>query len=230
MNFDEADEALTRQARGNEFAMDNKLAVHFYMGVELDRVASESAKRNIYKDVPWVKIYVPGDKNTVIDRIAWLDARHPASDVSRFAQHYERFQKGTDQSKLDGMPLTEWPQITKSQVIELAYHGVKTVEHLANLSDVNLQKLGPGALALCSAAKAYLERASADAGKANLKVELEIRDSEIAELKAQVAAILKAQGLTPPTKEAVGDEPLIQAVTPAPRKRGRPAKTDAVTP
>src|SRR5690606_9295016 len=131
----EADISLTRMALDinsgvfNRYKEDDKLAVAFFFSPVQDDEATAREGRPIFKDAEFIKILIPGDKTNVVVRQA------SQSDKDRFAQQYARF-KNNQQEVLEGTPLEAWPLVTRSQVEELKYFGVRTVEQLAGMADV----------------------------------------------------------------------------------------------
>ena len=73
------------------YALDSKLHVQFYLRPVMSQRESEDAGRPIYHDVEHVRILVPGDKLSQIDRVASSD------DKARFAEHYAKFKAGQGQ-------------------------------------------------------------------------------------------------------------------------------------
>ena len=164
-------------------------AVH--MGAE-----SEAAGRPIYKDVPFVRIMVPGDNTNVIERKA------KDEDKRRFPEAWAQYQRG-ESTGHSGTPLEQWPQITKAQVKEAKYLEVHTVEQLAALSDSQCQRLGMGYLELRTKAKAYLTAAADGAAVAQQAAEIERLRAEIADLKALMQQEKRGPGR--PKREAVDE-------------------------
>ena len=111
---------------------DRKLHVTFRMDAALNDAKSREERRPIYEMVEFIKIMVPGDKDTIID--------HPVTEMDRmrFPTQYERFKRGAAQ--VQGAPLSEEPWISKAQVEELKYFGIVTLEQLAGMSDANTQR------------------------------------------------------------------------------------------
>jgi len=110
-------------------ASDERLFVKFYMGTRKNEERSLDAGHPVFDDVPFVRILVPGDKNTVIDTT--VDDTHRR----RFARLWQQFVSNAEQTG-SGMPMSEWPAITRSQCEELKYMNIFTVEQLAELPDV----------------------------------------------------------------------------------------------
>lgn len=159
--------------------------VQFYMGVLQDGEASAREGRPIFRDTPFVRIFTPGDKDTVIDAPVWDDESHPNSHTSRYPEQWARFKAGETEQQT-GTPLGLLPGITKSVVEELKSFHVRNIEHLAEMSDANASKF-MGIRKLQAEARAYLERAAGAAPEKALRAELEKRDNELEALKRQMA-------------------------------------------
>ena len=71
------------------FAMDSRLYVQFYLRPVLLSSQSEAEGRPIFADVEHVRIMVPGDKLSIVDRMASSD------DKQRFAEHYAKFKSSS---------------------------------------------------------------------------------------------------------------------------------------
>jgi hypothetical protein len=121
------DSQVFNDAEGR-FSDDKKLFVQFYSRPVQDTVASNAAKRPIFIDADFVKIMVPGDKRTVIDRLA------SDEDKQRFAQHFARYKAGQAEQTV-GTPLDMLPGMTAGKVEEYKHFGIKTIEMLAEASD-----------------------------------------------------------------------------------------------
>lgn len=155
---------------------DKTLLVKFYIKERQDQKASQEAGRPIYKEVEYIDIKVPGQRDGVA---------RPATfhDKQRFAEHYQAFKSRTDQEVYEGTPLLEWPLISRSMALELAFFNVKTVEHLAAMSDANAQKF-PGIQAIKQKAVDWLEKAAGNAVEEKLRDELETATAKIQEQSA----------------------------------------------
>lgn len=111
---------------------DKKLHVTFRMDAERNDARSRDEGRPIFEMTEFIRIMVPGDKDTVIDR--------PANDFdrARFAERYERFKRGMAQ--VQGSPLSEEQWLSKAQTEELRFFGIVTLEQLAGMADVHAGK------------------------------------------------------------------------------------------
>ena len=181
MQLAEAGFSMTENAMGDlsaRFAKDDHLFVKFHTQPLHNQKKSAEAGRPIYDDREYVSIMVPGDKCSIIDR--------PASpeDIQRFPKHYERFKtNAADQST--GTPLEHWPSLTRSQVEEMKYFGVHTVEQLAGMADTQTQQFR-GMNTLRTKAQQFLDAAADNAVNDRLNAELADRDNQIAALMQAV--------------------------------------------
>ena len=189
------------------YAQDAILNVQFDMGVILNDGKTAAAGRPVYDEIETVRIAVPGRMDYVV-RPAW------EQDRQRFAQQYAAFKQGLS-AATSGTPLAMWPPIKKSQVAELSVAGVRTVEQLAAMSDIDAMKF-MGNHELRAMAKDFLEAAKGAAPMVAMRHELQSRDAEINNLKAQMAQLVEAQ-----TRAATPHEEVV--LEPPPR-RGRPPK------
>lgn len=159
-------------------AMDNKVLAKFYMKAEQDKQASLAAGRPVYRDREFIEIVVPGDSKDVVIR--------PASDMDRqrFRKIYEAFKSGAE-SQLIGTPLEEVTWIPRSQVEELKYFKIFTVEHLAEVRDDACSKL-PGLHELKRKAAAFVQAASDNAPFLAMEQKMKDQDMEINALKTSL--------------------------------------------
>lgn len=164
---------------------DRVLHVTFYTDAVKHGIKSDEAGRPVFEDVDMVRIIAPGDKNNIID--TKVDDSHKF----RFPQAYKHFKAGQTQG-VSGWVLKEWPAITASQVKELNYHEIHTVEQLASVSDGTINKLGMGMHDLRTKAKAALAAAAGNANvEAQAKREADLQ-AELNSMKAQLAALSAA--------------------------------------
>lgn len=182
------DAAVMSAEQQARFAGDKRLFVQFYMRAVMNQFKSAQEGRPIFDEKEYVRIIIPGDKNTVID----TEATRVEKEL-RFPEQYARFKKNQEQS-LSGTPLEVWPQMTVGMVAELKAMNVFTVEQLAELPD-NLAQRIMGAHMWRKKAQAFLDAAAGDAKNSQLAMELEKRDAQIAALQNQLNQILKHQEL-----------------------------------
>lgn len=142
----------------------------FYLKPVKNPFLSKQEGREVWSDVEYVEMIVPGDKNAI--------HHEKVKDVhrERWARQYEAFTKSRE-APTDGTPLEEWAVIGASQVLELKSCHVRTVEQLAGLSDSQLAKVVPmGGHALREKAQAYVSKESAAERKV---AELEAKLNEL---------------------------------------------------
>jgi hypothetical protein len=154
----------------NQSEADKALMVRFFYKNVENKLESQKLGRPSFREKTYVEIRVAGQRD--------VQACRPAThaDKQRFSRHFEAFEKRVE-PPTEGMPLIEWPKITRTQAEELTFMNVKTVEQLASMKDSNLQQFMNGYKLRDQAVK-WLETNSA-----------ETDDREKEELKASVAAL-----------------------------------------
>jgi len=164
----------------NQSKADEGLMVRFYYKSIEDTAESQAQGRPVFKEKTYIEIRVAGQRD--------VQAARPVTfaDKQRFPRHYEAFEKRVE-PPTEGMPLAEWPAITRTQAEEMAFMNVKTVEQLATMKDSNLSKFMNGYKLRDQAVKwlDFNQNATEDREKAKLK-------AQVAELSSQVAELLKA--------------------------------------
>lgn len=163
------------------------------------------SKRDESKGSQFIRIMIPGDKNTIIDRPVqeW--------DKRRFSQRWLAYQLKNGESNVIGIPLLEWhtakpEDFTEGQMQEYQALGFRTVEQIATASDGQLQKIGMGGVGTRERARIFLANRNAAAST-----------GEMDELKRQIAE-LSALLNKPSTDAPQGSPPEVK------RGPGRPRK------
>lgn len=180
----EADMGLTRNAIegvNNRFIGDENLLVRFYMHPRQDLEATAREGRPIWREAVYVTIMQPGNKDSIVTRPA------REMDKQRFAKQFASFRQGEEQMP-EGTPLSEWPGVSRSQIEELKFFNVHTVEQLANLSDSNAQNI-MGYSLLREAASAYLEAAETNAFANEIAKERRENARRFEQMEAQMATL-----------------------------------------
>ena len=189
----------------NDFAdtaeADKALMVKFFYKNVQNKMESQKTGRPVFKEVECISIRVAGQRDVQACRPATL------ADKSRFRPNYDAFLKRVE-PPMEGMPLTEWPQIARSQVELLSYLGVKTVEQLITVSDANISQL-MGGQRLKNKAKEWLELAGAE----NVIAERDELKSQVAQMQEQLTMLLENAAAT--------DEPVVDKPKAAPKKSSR---------
>ena len=175
---------------GKQHADDDKLRVRFMVEAVKHDKKSEEAGRAIYYDQEFIQIIIPGSRD--ISTFA-LDEHYK----KRFAKRYKDWKANqTEEQKIDGTLLAELPWMTKSQIAELNYANIVTVEQLADMSDTNAQQF-MGNFKLRERAKNFLKAAAGEAPAIKLQAALEERDNHIQvierKLEELTAAMAKMQ-------------------------------------
>jgi hypothetical protein len=183
--MDFADSIIDHQLRNGErmtHGSDKNLLVSFYTKAVKNNFRSENEGKPCFDNVEYVKILLPGDKNTEVDRPATVD------DKERFAQQYARFLQKKE-AVIEGTPLEHWPVMDPATVEDCKASKIFTVEQVADLSDMQIQKLGMGYRELSKKAKAFLEYAKDTALPQKQAAEIERLHADNGELKRQLAEL-----------------------------------------
>ena len=159
---------------------DNRLQVRFYKRPIHQEQESIDAGRPIYKEFDFVHICVAGDTLTEIDTYVLN------SHKQRFPQQWANYQNrlGANDEQVIGTPVAEWPLVSKSQAEELRAMKFHTVESIAGASDQQLQRMG---MAAGMSPYAFRDKAKAFLNLATNAAETDKRESEINELKQELA-------------------------------------------
>ena len=188
--FDEPSLVKADQPR---FAADNRLYVEFYRAPFLHAGRSHAEGRAIYEERDCIRIHVPGDKLTVIDR--------PLDEIDRVrvADRYNKWKAGQAEAVV-GTPLTALPGMTPAKVEEYKFFKIVTVEQLAQANDSLGQKF-MGFQADKQRAKAFLEVAAGNAPIEKLQGEI---DAERNARLETAAALEQVQAELAALKSVVG--------------------------
>ena len=152
-----------------------------------DGKASAEAGRDVYKDVEFVRIAVPGDRNSLFFQPA--DKMHR----QRFPKAYDSFQK-REKNPIEGTPIDHWPPVSRSVALNLKAMHVSTVEALAEVHDGLIDKLGANARELRTKAQAWLREAQEGAAAAKLASENQKLQDQLASMQAQIVALQDSKG------------------------------------
>jgi hypothetical protein len=138
-----------------------------------------------YKEKPFVRIVVPGDKTTIIDQPVRDDHKQ------RFPRQWLHFQMQNNNAEVIGIPLAQWAKedsdnFNDMQLAELQIFKFQTVEQVAMASDNQLQRIGMGAVSLREKARRYLQVKN----QSSSQTEIDTTKRELAEVKEQMAALM----------------------------------------
>lgn len=150
-------------------------------------------------EVEYYDIKVPGERDSVAG---------PVNEIikQRFPRHYAAFVQ-RKAPPVDGTPLSEWAAITRTQVEELEFANIKTIEHLSNVSDAHTQSMR-GLTSLKQKAKAYLAQKEDTKIVDLLTDQLGERDKTISSLEDRLSIMEKrfAEGDTGVTKRKTANK------------------------
>jgi len=168
----------------------SKLAVMFQVRPVKNNFKSEQAGRDIFEEKIFI-IKIPSDAQ-------YNRPERPMreSDKFEYPEEWAAFER-TGQSRIIGIPIEHWPQLSMTQKAEFKAMHIHTVEQFAALPDSVVQKI-MGGMELRLKAIAYVETGK-DAEfivklKAEAKAENDALRSELAELRAMI------EGQTAPKK------------------------------
>lgn len=168
--------------QNGRFAADRGVHARFYLKPVIDKAASASAGRTIHKEVEYVEILAAGNPNNIVQR------RATSEDRSRFEKQYSLFKQGSEE-QLTGTHLTEVAWLTRSQIEELAYLRIRSLEQLANVSDEVCGR-NVGLYELKKKANAVLEASASEAPLHKLQAENEKLLKQVEELTEQLKILL----------------------------------------
>jgi len=165
---------------------DSHLHVEFY-----------TFEKEPYKDIPFVRIMVPGDKNNIIEQPVRDDHKQ------RFPRQWLYFQMANNEGMpVIGTTLEQWcrdrpEEFTDYSMAELQILKFQTVEQVATASDSQLQKVGMGGVGLREKARSYLLRKN----QSESSLELEQTRNELKELQEQMKTLMARNKGGRPKKE-----------------------------
>jgi hypothetical protein len=160
-------------------ARDNLIPV-FYMKAVQNNFESEKQGRAIWEEVPYVEIMIPGDK------LSEVHEKVKEHHKERWPDKWAAF-KANQEAPTDGTPLDDWPPVSRAIAMQLSSSNVRTVEALADLSDLQLSKVMPmGGNALREKARAWLKTAEEMAPLADMQAALAAETAKREALERQV--------------------------------------------
>jgi hypothetical protein len=175
-----------------------------------DGKKSKEAGHDVFKDVEFVKIVIPGDRSSLY--------LQPATDVhkKRFPRAYAAF-KERGGAVTEGMHIEQWAAINRSTALTMRSLNIHTVEALAAVHDGLIDRLGTNGRELRSKAQAWLETAKDSAATTKLAAEKDELKAQLAAMQAQINALggAKTPAAAPaPTPEAPADDVAVAARRP----------------
>ncbi len=158
----------------------------FYTHEVYDQTASERSGRPVFRDIPFVRVRFVGDRSRTIER------KVTENDKQRWPRQWAAYEAGMAAIE-SGTPLSQWPLIARSQVDEFKMHNIHTVEQLAGLPDVFLQRF-MGGQAMREQARTYLKNAEDGSALSALVAEVRTLKAQNEALEKQLADIAAKGG------------------------------------
>ena len=170
------------------------LAVRFYSKELQNDFLTNKEGRPISYMADFVRIEIPGNQLSIID--TFVNNSHKAQFPTQWALYLNEKADGNhNPDNVQGTLLRDWPILNAAQATELKHFKFYTVEQVANASDQQLMSIGMTAgmspLALRDKAQAFLENAKDSSFAQKQAEELNLRDQQIADLKAQMERMAK---------------------------------------
>jgi len=179
------DEAGPKDTRGT--------VARFGMHPKRNAAKSLEAGRPIFDDVPYVRIWIAGQKDEVHRPVT-------PQDKIDYPREWAAFEASKDQTAASGTPLGMLPGITASLCEEAAYFKVRTIEDLAGMPETNVGSLGMGWMQARQRARDYIEAAKGAAPIAQVRAENEELRNQLEALQRTVKE-LAAQRMPAPEPE-----------------------------
>jgi hypothetical protein len=164
----------------------------------------------------FVRIEIPGNQLSIID--TFVNNSHKAQFPTQWALYLNEKADGNhNPDNVQGTLLRDWPILNAAQATELKHFKFYTVEQVANASDQQLMAIGMTAgmspLALRDKAQAFLENAKDSSFAQKQAEELNLRDQQIADLKAQMERMAKMM-----EEKAKSEKSEVKSETKEPKK------------
>lgn len=162
------------------YAADAGVHARFYTVAIQNEEKSAAEGRPIYEEKDWVEIIASGNSNNLIRRKA------SEEDKQRFSRQYSIFQRDRSMTgeQLTGTPLAEVSWVTKSQVAEMAYMRIHTLEQLAHVDDNTCARFA-GLYDMKRKAKAAMDAAEKSAPMTEMALQIEQMKLQMTELLEQ---------------------------------------------
>lgn len=154
-----------------------------------------------YQEIPHLRLQAPGNTKAIYHQPVRMET-YPGrpSDPERFPREWAAFQAG--QNSETGTSIHAWADLTPSDARRFELNGIKTVEQLACVSDMNLSGLGVGAMAIREAARKYI---SGDNTETQLRQQLGAQDEQIQKLTDIVNQLLEERPAKGRSKKEAAD-------------------------
>lgn len=163
--------------------------VTFYHRRVLDKPATKKSGRDKFTYKPYVRIKSPGQPKSVTDMevsknvlIKW-EKFYPEPASFNYMKAWKDF-NNLEHDQLDGSPLDEWNEVTRSKASDLAQSGITTIENLAALPDAHCG-MGQGKVATQDLRQKAIDFLAGDADR-EVHADLANKDAELKTLRTQL--------------------------------------------
>lgn len=130
--------------------LDRQLAIKFFKKAVHNKFMSVKEGKQVFQDVDYISIRIPGDKTTEINRKVSED------DKERFSVQWENYQKRLENIQ-DGTAIEMLPGISPADAENWKSKGFETIEQLTGMSEQNIQRSVQGTRDIVTRAKKYLD-------------------------------------------------------------------------
>lgn len=173
-------------------------------------LAGAKAGRVVFDHVLMVDVSSPGDKSEVtyeVKRTYPENYPHPIhgevrknetvyAKYGKYIEDYESRMKGGSQV-VAGTPIDNWALVDTRMAANLKFHGVYSVEALAEVSDGNAANMGMGIRELVQKAKDWLKNASSSAAAMETEDRNRKLQAEIDDLRVKYEELAKSMDILP---------------------------------
>lgn len=173
-------------------------------------LAGAKAGRVVFDHVLMVDVSSPGDKSEVtyeVKRIYPENFPHPIhgevrknetiyARYGKYIEDYESRMKGGSHV-VAGTPIDNWALVDTRMAANLKFHGVYSVEALAEVSDGNAANMGMGMRELVQKAKDWLKNASSSAAALETEDRNRKLQAEIDDLRGKYEELAKSMDILP---------------------------------
>lgn len=180
---------------------DDLVQITFYDYKPLDKFKTESpdgqGKKHYKDEKPFVRIEIPGKKDSVIERYA------TQTDSERWPRQWLNYQMQTGKvpqsNNIPGWRIEDWPEMGEDQARELKFYRFYTVEQIAGCSDSQAQSImgGFGLRQRAQEAIAARNKSAASEMLAERDAKISGLESKVDQLADMMKQFLQAQGGKP---------------------------------
>lgn len=163
--------------------------VTFYHRRVLDKSETKKSGRDKFTYRAYVRIKSPGQPKSVTDMevsknvlIKW-EKFYPQPASFEYMKAWKDF-NSLEHDQLDGSPLDEWNEITRSKAADLAQTGITTIENLAALPDAHCG-IGQGKVATQDLRQKAIDFLAGDEDR-EVRADLAGKDAEIKALRTEL--------------------------------------------